>query len=101
MANISTKDGLVSFDQLKTTAKHFGFQLNGFHFSCPQMLSKYSGAIVELENEHFVAVLGTNRDGSINVKDNDSDVEIWSQARLDSVWTGNVLIIDDLRTSHP
>ena len=82
---------IVSLEQLDRVAKRFGVSTRAAQLSVSDLLKEHTVAILAMDNQHFVALVGIQAGNPLVVdarRVGDTRADLWSRARLESRWSG-------------
>lgn len=89
--------GHATFEGLARAAARFGTRMWGYRLESIRALRSGDVGIIELATDHFVAFVGREGDAYLVVDSKDGEIrkpDAWSAARLESEWTGHVLLVE-------
>ncbi len=100
LAHTHVVDGHTTFTDLAQTARGEGLTMRGYRLTSSAVLRPDDVGVIELVADHFVALVGRRGDRLEIVDSPDGkarEPQPWSAARLESEWTGNVLLVESNR----
>lgn len=87
---------MTSFAELTRIAAGVHLTATGFQLTPAELYLRQPKGILELNNGHFVALLGFRNDLPVIAdpkRVGDDETSEWSRARLENHWTGRILVI--------